>query len=446
MENYVTILQSENLENLDNIKTLINEQLPNPKDGKFSYDNSTSALGATDPFFSIEKPTEGNYNLDNLYDWYLTKNPEFKPVESLDIKVPEFKFITAVMAKDLLILQMTEKYPKKHKNNTKSSNHNKNIPCKAHSIDLYKKIEKDTSKSITILNLINKFIETYKYLEFLEILKHYLTLFTIGELYSEATKDICEDITIIDKLMKKPYIIYPTTLQLSYNKVIYTTQAPIINFRLSNNRKKIHNSFDSPMFELAHDIGFHAKQTHIWEQSRWNKNIFIPKDNFYKINGIIQILKPYISNINGTEPEHYNNQLLTFIIFYVIHESGNVRDLYNLNKSIIFLKNESNNNLFLEDKKLRPAVEFVINLQTKKTLNNTLQSLTQQNITLNGDAITKPIIEFILKTFNKLFISINTFIESPKKNSTVTYGGSCNKKSYKIKTKKQSKQKRTVTK
>ena len=104
------------------IKDLILEQLPNPKHGKFSYDNSILALGGSDPFFSIEKPTKGNYNLDNLYDWYLTKNPEFQPVNTKGlIRVPEFKFLIAVMAKDLLILQKTNKYPQKHTNNNKKS-------------------------------------------------------------------------------------------------------------------------------------------------------------------------------------------------------------------------------------------------------------------------------------------------------------------------------------
>lgn len=304
------------------IKKIISEQLPNPKDDKFSYDNSQKALGATDPFFSIEKPTEGKYNLDNLYDWYLTKNPEFKPVntEGLNIQVPEFNFITAVMAKDLLILQHTKRYPQKHKNNTRSSEEytkesdRKEYACQIHSMDLFKKEEDNNFKSMSVLTLINDFINTgYLYLKFLVILRHYLSLFTTGELYSLEISQICIGFTEIDKLMDTPYIIYPTTLQLSYAKVIYTAQAPVINFRLSNNRKKIHDSFDSPLFELDHDVGFHSKKTHKWkEEADYSPRIykmlfgtdpipFIPKEEYPNINNIIKKLKPYISNTDGDD-------------------------------------------------------------------------------------------------------------------------------------------------
>jgi len=137
------------------INALISEQLPNPQYGKFSYNNSQKALGASDPFFSIEKPTEGHFNLDNLYDWYLTKNPEFKPVntEGLNIQVPEFKFLIAVMAKDLLILHMTKRYPQKHKNNTAPS---QSSECSIQSVELSGKEETDDTKSIVVLELINE--------------------------------------------------------------------------------------------------------------------------------------------------------------------------------------------------------------------------------------------------------------------------------------------------
>jgi len=432
-------------EDLYPIKDLILEQLPNPIDSKFSYDNSQKALRASDPFFSIEKPTEGNYNLDNLYDWYLTKNPEFKPVNTLDIRVPEFKFLIAVMAKDLLILHHTNKYPQKHENNTELSNK----ACEKQSIELFSKEEKNDSKSMEVLRLINEFIKTYSYLEFLVILRHYLLLFTIGKLYSEENKNTCEKITIIDKLMDKPHILYPTILQISYAKVIYTMQAPVINFRLSNNRKKIHDDFESPMYELVHDVDFHGNLTHKWEQSEFERIFrkpFVPKIEFFKLNNIIQILKPYISYKNKPLPDnsnkqlltdYYNKQLLTFIIFNLIHENGSVLDLFNLYIRINLLKQLVNNNFFLRDDSLKKAVEYAYKCKTKSNLNNEIIQTLQKTNTMFSDSkeITVPIIDHILETFTDLWKSLAPLT-----------GGSYNKKNiakklYKSKTKKQIKRK-----
>lgn len=395
-------------EDLTSIKTLIEAQLHNPKDGKFSYNNSSDALGASDPFFTIEKAREEEYNLDNLYDWYLSKNPNCLPVntEGLHIQVPEFAFLIAVMAKDLLILKKTRKYPQKHLKNTSTSNkyttdyERTYFKCDIDSMVLHEQKELDDSKSDFVLNLINKFITTgYSYLAFLEILKHYLSIFNIGDIYHpEITESICKDIKIIDKLIKKPYIIFPTTIQLSYAKVIYTMQAPLINFRLSNNRKLIHDTFESPIIELSHDIDFHSRKTHMWEISAHNNNQpFNPKIEYPIINTIIQKLKPYISNTTGTTPDNYNNQLLTFIIFYIIHESGTVRDLFNLHSSIITLTipNVITNNVFLEDEKLRNAVKYAYNQTTKQTF----------DISKNVN-VTIPLLEYILDNFGDLWESL----------------------------------------
>ena len=429
---------------LNPIKQLILEQLPNPQNDKFSYDNST--LGASDPFFSIEKPTEGTYNLDNLYDWYLTKNPEFKPVntEGLNILVPEFKFLIAVMAKDLLILQNTHQYPQKHKNNKNNSytGYNK---CDIQSLDLFKKQEADISKSSIVLKLITKFITTnYLYLEFLVILRHYLSLFTIGELYTEG---ICEaQFEVIDKLMKTPYIIYPTVVQISYAKVIYTTQAPVINFRLSNNRKKLHEPFRAPIMELIHDVGFHAAFTHFWDHpSNWFYNSY-NINQYPGINNIIHKLKPFISKTNenttANTTEAYNNQLLTYIIFQIIHEYYGIGSIVDY-RSIMYALNElqeqpfGNGNLFFDDKKLKSAIAYAYNKETTQNLDKTLETLNQSEIIdtsyydmikfmnekkqqtrieqekkyrkniKKNTLITVPLINYIIKTFDNLFRSLS---------------------------------------
>ena len=58
-----------------------------------------------DPFLSVTEQTEEkSYNLDNLYDWYLTKNISFiengTSIKDANPKVPEFKTLIALIIKD----------------------------------------------------------------------------------------------------------------------------------------------------------------------------------------------------------------------------------------------------------------------------------------------------------------------------------------------------------
>lgn len=87
-------------------------------DFKFTYDNSKKALGdKEDSFFKITEPKAGEYNLDNIAEWYESKNPEYKSVSEVAFNVPEFNFILAVMLKDLVLLSTTT-YPIRDLKNT----------------------------------------------------------------------------------------------------------------------------------------------------------------------------------------------------------------------------------------------------------------------------------------------------------------------------------------
>ena len=59
-----------------------------------------------------------------------------------------------------------------------------------------------------------------------------------------------------------PSIIVPTFFQINYEWILNTMAAPIINFRLSNRRKKIHGNFLAPCNELLHDISAHGAFMH----------------------------------------------------------------------------------------------------------------------------------------------------------------------------------------
>jgi hypothetical protein len=54
--------------------------------------------------------------------WYITKNPNFVAVNTLEIQVPEFRHITAMIVKDLLILKKTKSFPSKNEKNTNPGN------------------------------------------------------------------------------------------------------------------------------------------------------------------------------------------------------------------------------------------------------------------------------------------------------------------------------------
>ena len=56
-----------------------------------------------------EAPDSGmNLILKNPYDWYVKKNPEFKPMHLALIKLPEAKTLIKNMVKNLLIFYITE--------------------------------------------------------------------------------------------------------------------------------------------------------------------------------------------------------------------------------------------------------------------------------------------------------------------------------------------------
>ena len=267
---------------------------------------------------------------------------------------------------------------------------------------------------MTVLTLINDFINTgYLYLKFLVILRHYITLFTSGELNTSLE---CKYISIINQLEYTPYIIFPTTLQLSYAKVIYTAQAPVINFRLSNNRKQIHKKFQSPMTELDHDVTFHGVKTHKWTSDLAYLEYYLKMAPYPGFSNIIKKLKPHISNTNGNTTEHYNNQLLTYIIFQVIHEYGNIEDLTSkekLTNKLAEMQKIRRSNLFLEDKNLKAAVLYAYKKQTKQDLSeNNITELNNNSLTLSGHRyhngkVAIPLINYILQTFGDLFISLS---------------------------------------
>ncbi len=135
---------------------------------------------------------------------------------------------------------------------------------------------------IDFLNEIEQLIvDGYEYITFIRLMYKYIQLFSYGFKYNELD---CEDYSyrdFINTANESPFIIYPSLVQVDYNKVIYFMQAPVLNFRLTNARLKIHNIFQPPSYELLHDVRGHGSLTHGWRNHRLR--IVKPRNNTVKL-------------------------------------------------------------------------------------------------------------------------------------------------------------------
>ena len=325
----------------------------------------------TDPFQAITtNPDTDNSILNHLYDWYKSINPYYELLDTLNPYIPEFKGIQPYrtlllnMAKDLIILKSTEKFPKPNipqmTNNHKKiiNNFNKGVTPdgRARMVDtvepepdikkLYNENNRKytapytknsrglkdlesltdvmTSMIIDLLKLINSVLDKsiintyYKYLSIIEIIDKYLLLFSFGK---EVSKHRHRE-SLLDTI-NTPFIIYPTFNPISYIKVIYFMQAPVLNFMIMNTRKIVHGKYELPYYQVQHDIKAHSKMTHSY-------GLEIKFSIFTKINKIIGLFKKYInydikyfkSNTNtntntNNEKKLYNININKFILCYI---------------------------------------------------------------------------------------------------------------------------------
>jgi hypothetical protein len=277
-----------------------------------------------DPFFS------DNENLQNLYEWYKTKNPEFKPMNIINPKMPEYEVLISGMIKDIYLSLINEK-------------------------------EKNE-----ILNELEKIIrDGYLYKDIINCIYNYLILFD-SMLNNNSYRKDCN---LLLDLLASPYIIYPSFHQIDIYKVNLTISAPFLNFLLSNNTHKSHSSSVTPCYELYHDIDFHYNFmtmqffkdlfnirnknknnnnnnniNYLIKNINKNINLFIIYFNFN--NSIIQKLKDKLifkrtkNNSFNTykTKENYMNSIIFFLIF---HEDYFYKRLFELSSYHIKLTENS---------------------------------------------------------------------------------------------------------
>lgn len=389
----------------------------------FKYNNNLK-----DPFQDINLDISKDTSvLNDLYNWYISINPEYKPLNDLKPVIPKWKDIQPYrtlllgIAKDLIILKSTEKFPKPkilemtnndrrklkeynnaitakpyntedisieifnlkrkyNRNNRMFKSKEINHPGKLRKVTVGKlqsgittihsrelsKLEKITPESINIINsllkLINEVLSSYEYKEIINIIHQYLLLFSYGYGHEILKQSIKENggstespHTDIFNTLHTPFLIYPTFNPISYTKVIYFMQAPVLNFIITNTRIQSHGRYIEPYLQITHDIAAHAKWTHSYEVIIEGSEIYvnekliidrmlnqpkksIPFNSFAKINNSIQSLKNYINydrkiidNIPNSDDKSILNNInikkliLCYVLFCLFHESASHR-------------------------------------------------------------------------------------------------------------------------
>ena len=331
-------------------------------------------------FWSYESKIKPTPNFESIFEdplgWYQHKNPDFlihrKPnlEEIVDlpfdhengklyinpenqVKVPEYKFLIAQMIKDLLLALYLGSMPQLHKNNKH------NLKSNEFTYNLNKLSLNNTSpKSIlfkkNIILTLDKIEENIKN-EYI-----YTDFFDYLYLFSDKECDLGDNglwIPISKKIILTPFIILPTLIQIDFKKSIDLAKAPLLNFRLNNNRKKIHDLFDVPCSEIVHDIIIHCHFTH--RIRYFLTKIYLRDDPDIDVNILINQLSTIYRDINIIliklkELYNYTDKstieyIYCIFLFCLLHETdfGVYTLLKNNDVLFIELAKEKKNILFI---------------------------------------------------------------------------------------------------
>jgi len=374
------------------IKNLINSTFSNVT--RFNYSND---INVEDPFLTTKKPNKDKFNLDNLYDWYKTKNPNFVMLNYennfLKIKTPEFSFITAIIVKDLIFLQKTKNFPKNDTNAPKQSNYNAKINT-----------NKNDTHINTLLTMIDKFIkDEYLYEKFLEILSNYLNFFATGEV-PEVPDERIHYFTYKDCL-NQPYIIYPLIKELNYTQILYTIPAPVIFLKISNKQKINYTDILSQSINIKKKMPIH--NTHNTNNTNNIHNKYI---------NLFNKLKKYI-NYTDTDTDtkkldNYSKQLFAYILYYIYKidafsfYNSFCNFLYNIIQNLPVYCTDY---IFYNEPNILPAATYIYNYTQKKNpLSTELHPFEN-----NSKTILQIIINYILITYGHI-LGVRTNFAKPK--------------------------------
>ena len=345
-----------------------------------NYKNFHMDKSLSGPLIDIQKYKIFNSNY--YFDWYQSYNPNFLNINLLEIEKTKFKInigneepvsiyetLIAQICRDICIMLMTRKLNINNNFRTKNSRYKKieDIKAKISRNEAKKKtqipnsqIKKltyiigESTKELKILeeyknnNNISKFakninsnisdkllilltsceecIQTdYPYENVVNIFMNYIGI--LSDTYLPTIEES------IQKILNSPYIFYPTYTQISYKSVVLLCTAPIINFRISNRKRFVHEALVLPYNDYMHDVDYHSSISHKYGQTL-NENQFNTRFELFK--NLIGIF--YDDIIRNDD----NAKIYSFILFVLFHE-----DQYkSILKNIIFNAELKNNNRY----------------------------------------------------------------------------------------------------
>jgi hypothetical protein len=413
------ILEYLEKKNLKNILALVNDNRHLFK-GNIHYD------------MNIENPLidKSSLLMSNPTQWYIQYNEHFYPMFLLlqDLRIPEFKFILLGLVKDLVILCITQQMPRTSTKNikrliddlTKKFPADSNNPLPTKNIELLNNGEytyirreasynnnnnkisrtlkntnanSDTMENIrkdaqNLLGIIEGIIVNgYLYKDIIKVVLKFITLFTFGNsnisLFPESR---CKKyIDYILKTFDTPYIVIPLFQQISFFKTVNLARAPILNFRINNSRKIVHDWITLPCNEIEHDLMFHATSTHDL-QSQNNKNLGKIRNKYDIRNKTLKSIEHLINynENNMSDSEEQYKYFCCCMLFDLMHERGSfINKTITLDKIIEALTNylksmklnENQIKLFLEDYAFGKKYEFILSMDGFKNLENFITDL-----------------------------------------------------------------------
>ena len=269
------------------------------------------------------KPT-GDFEriFEDPLDWYKSKNPRFMHVNSIEIRVHEFRFMIAQMIKDLLLGLASDQMPQLLK-------HNGTINSR-YDIQTSELLAFNMLRITDTLTKIEKNIEEgYLYIQFIEYMCDYIDLYNFFE------KDKCEKWLLdLKKTLNTPFIILPTLVQVNFKKIINLIRAPLLNFRLSNSQQYVHSMYKPNCWEIYHDTNFHARKTHnIFFFELQNK--YTPKELMENFPANYEIINDYFGrmyhlyNYDNYRPsyEESQNYMFSFLLYCIFHETSGISEV-----------------------------------------------------------------------------------------------------------------------
>jgi len=296
-------------------------------DGLHIFFNINLAILFSDKFY-VKDPFFEETLFGNMFKWYNSVNPGFKPMKDNKRSMVEYKTLIATMIKNLLCCILFRKMPVTYIFD----------PLKELTTKPYRKIVALLLKIESMLNMALP----YLYPDIIDIIKEYMLIFESDifkssptdtperkeelEMYDSKQQYKCEyEFKVFDILLNSPYIIFPSFYMHNYMKVILTMKLPLINFYLTNTDHKIHDMMSGICVEIYHDIRGHyyIMNLRIFESIFFKRSEYDDLelvDNYLDIKTSFEHWQQIIDKINDPTnilivQEYFNffNKLITII-------------------------------------------------------------------------------------------------------------------------------------